>query len=206
MAARHLVFIRHGESEHHVRGLTGGWTDTPLTPLGRAQVRATADYLLANRPASVVLFASDLKRADESARIIGERLGCEPTSLASLRELDNGDARDLTLEDAALIAAPGPPARDPDWQPYPGAETWRRLFERMQHALTTMEQVLNDGDTLVVVGHGLSGQALVLAWLGLDPATNIALHFDVASVTELKINEWGEREITQLNRTFHGTS
>ena len=31
----HLFFVRHGESEHQVTGLTGGWTDTPLTGLGR---------------------------------------------------------------------------------------------------------------------------------------------------------------------------
>ncbi len=28
---KELILLRHGESEHLVRGLTGGWTDTPLT-------------------------------------------------------------------------------------------------------------------------------------------------------------------------------
>ena len=34
-----IIIVRHGQSEHHVRGLTGGWTDTPLTALGHGQRR-----------------------------------------------------------------------------------------------------------------------------------------------------------------------
>ena len=43
----HLFYACHRESEHQVTGLTGGWTDTPLTGSGRDQVSATAVYLLA---------------------------------------------------------------------------------------------------------------------------------------------------------------
>jgi broad specificity phosphatase PhoE len=72
----------------------------------------------------------------------------------------------------------------------------------MKSALAAIEAEVDDGQTILIVGHGLSGQALVLAWLQLDPALNVALHFDTASVTELSVNEWGEREITRLNTTF----
>ena len=35
MPPRSLILVRHGESQHHVLGLSGGWTDTPLTDGGR---------------------------------------------------------------------------------------------------------------------------------------------------------------------------
>ena len=34
-----LLLVRHGEAEHHTKGLTGGWTDLPLTDTGREQLR-----------------------------------------------------------------------------------------------------------------------------------------------------------------------
>ena len=40
-----IFFIRHGESVHHVTGMTGGWTDTPLTDAGARQIKGTAGAL-----------------------------------------------------------------------------------------------------------------------------------------------------------------
>jgi broad specificity phosphatase PhoE len=64
-----LILIRHGQSEHHIRGLTGGWTDMPLSQLGSVQARALADYCrqrLDSEP-SPFLFSSDLQRAAQTA-------------------------------------------------------------------------------------------------------------------------------------------
>lgn len=32
-----IIVIQHCQSEHHINNMTGGWTDTPLTELGRNQ-------------------------------------------------------------------------------------------------------------------------------------------------------------------------
>ena len=32
---RKIIVIQHCQSEHHINNMTGGWTDTPLTELGR---------------------------------------------------------------------------------------------------------------------------------------------------------------------------
>jgi len=40
-----LLFVRHGKAEHHVRRLTGGSTDLPLTGLGRLQAERAAHRL-----------------------------------------------------------------------------------------------------------------------------------------------------------------
>ena len=42
LSMRDLVLLRHGEAEHHVRGLTGGWTDLALTAEGRRQANTAA--------------------------------------------------------------------------------------------------------------------------------------------------------------------
>lgn len=195
----HMIFVRHGESEHHARGLTGGWTDTPLTTRGRSQIADRKDSALPDRTEFTrpVLYCSDLKRAKESTTIDGEQISCAVNPLGELREFNNGDAANLTLEAASRIAFTEPATGALDWRPYRNAETWREMALRVRSALDLIEA--DETQTVIVVGHGNSGQALVQAWLGLALDSGVAFHFDFASVTELRVNRWGEREIVRLN-------
>jgi broad specificity phosphatase PhoE len=56
---RELLLVRHGESEHLVRGISGGWTDLPLTALGRRQ---TTMYDAAPASITRLRVASDRSR------------------------------------------------------------------------------------------------------------------------------------------------
>ena len=93
----HLV--RHGQSEWNVLRLTQGQTPHPaLTELGRKQAAMAAETLaldLAGRP--LRLLTSDLVRAVETARIIGDRLGVEPVPDERLREQHLGSLQGQVL-------------------------------------------------------------------------------------------------------------
>lgn len=193
----HMIFVRHGESEHHVKGLTGGWTDTSLTRRGKSQISKTARYLRKKNLTRPVIYCSDLKRAHESAAIIGKQVSGPVVPLEELREFNNGDAANLTIEAASRIAYTEPATGALDWRPFQNAETWREMAGRVRSALALIES--DETQSVIVVGHGNSGQALVQAWLGLALDSGVAFHFDLASVTELRVNEWGEREIVELN-------
>ena len=196
----HLFFVRHGESEHQVTGLTSGWTDTPLTGLGTDQVSATAVYLRARGLLSIGLYCSDLQRTMESADIIGSILGCTPVPLAELRELNNSDAAQLTQLEATRIQNPEPKSELLDWRSNANAEIWREMTQRTS---STHTKILScDAKTTVVVGHGNSGQALIQAWLELTLELEVSFHVDVASVTELCVNQRSEREIVRLNSIY----
>tara|TARA_Y100001934_G_C12033145_1_gene622327 strand:+ start:245 stop:670 length:426 start_codon:yes stop_codon:yes gene_type:complete len=107
MATRHIFFIRHGESVHHVTGMTGGWTDTPLTNAGVRQIKGTAGAL--QRLASGwPIITSDLQRTAQSAAIIGRAIGSEPVAEPMLHEINNGVATGLTQAEADAIARPAP--------------------------------------------------------------------------------------------------
>ncbi|SDG36099.1 Histidine phosphatase superfamily (branch 1) [Fontibacillus panacisegetis] len=72
---RQIYVIQHCQSEHHVNNMTGGWTDTPLTELGKRQAEAVGIRLQKNLdPNEYSLYASDLMRASQTASIIGEQL------------------------------------------------------------------------------------------------------------------------------------
>ena len=204
---RELILVRHGEPTHIRDGLTGGWTDSALTELGRLQSAATGRRLaevLAGRP--FAFYASDLRRARETAEIIAEHLRVSPQLEPGLREYNNGQAANMRKEDADRIQVPPPDTREAalDWAPYPGSETWRLMLERVSGCLQRVAEEVDD--TVVVVTHGAAGQAVVTWWLGLGDLVAerpFAFDLDLCSITHLTLNRWDERTITKLNDTAH---
>src|SRR5262249_9514797 len=98
---KEIYVIRHGQSEHHVRDMTGGWTDLPLPPLGQTQEIRLAEHLAAViGKRTVSLFSSDLQRASMTAAAIAKRLEIEVVEDEGLREFNNGRASGLTNSEA----------------------------------------------------------------------------------------------------------
>lgn len=67
-----FYLIRHGESVDNVNNIATGWSETPLTDTGRAQVRRTGRYL--SEVNFQKFYSSDLTRAVQTANIINARL------------------------------------------------------------------------------------------------------------------------------------
>jgi probable phosphoglycerate mutase len=204
---RELILVRHGDPTHVRDGLTGGWTDSALTDLGRLQAAATGRRLaqmLADR--SFAFYASDLRRARETAEIIAEHLHMAPHLEPGLREFNNGEAANKTLAETEGIVTPPPETREAalDWAPYPGSETWRTMMARVSECLDRIAR--EAAETALIVSHGGSGQAIITWWLGLtDLIGERAIAFDLGlcSITHLTLNRWEERTITKLNDTAH---
>jgi broad specificity phosphatase PhoE len=59
--------------------------------------------------------------------------------------------------------------------------------------------------TAVIIAHGNSGIVIVQWWLRLSEESRHGISFDLdpASITHLRINEYGERTIARLNCTCH---
>ncbi len=200
-----IILIRHGQSRHHVEGLTGGWTDTDLTDLGRQQAASLARRLAGElEGVSCHLLCSDLLRASQTAEIVGESLGVDPVRVPELREFNNGIAAGMTLEEAAphQVDRAGYPL---DWQPYPEAETWRSFYLRIEDCMQTLTAE-HDGLGIIVT-HGGSLVNAVVWWLGLGlgawEGTLMAFGVDPTSITVLRTNHFDERMVERLNDTAH---
>jgi broad specificity phosphatase PhoE len=199
-----LILIRHAESEHQIQGLTGGRTDTPLSPCGNVQARLVANrcgHELASET-SVRVFSSDLLRAAQTAECVAQALKVECRFDPGLRELNNGIAANLNHAEAKrierLVTEPAI-----DWVPYPEAETWRKMTERV---FACMDHIERTGpSTAVVVTHGNSGVAIIQWWLRMGDCCRRGISFELenASWSEFAINAWEERTIVRLNDTGH---
>lgn len=146
-----ILLVRHAESTWNAEGRWQGHGDPPLSQTGVAQARALA-ALLSER-AVAVLVASDLRRASETARIVGERLGIAPRLDARLREHDVGAWSGLPHHE---IAARWPDelarfrAGDLDVRPG-GGESRRELIDRARGALSALRTEHRGG--LLLVSH-----------------------------------------------------
>ena len=197
-----LIIVRHGEATHLTDALTGGWTDSRLTERGKRQAKRTADRLaelLAGRPFR--FYSSDLRRAVETARVIEQRLGVPPTFAGELRELNLGIVANMTIEEARRHERP---ITRPvlDWVPFPGAESWRQMWQRVCGFL---DGVARDADTVLAITHGLIAGAIVHWWLDLGEAAweKVDFALDPCAITHLTMNQWGQRTILKLNDTAH---
>lgn len=98
-ATTHVVIIRHGQSQGNAEGRFGGHTDTPLSPRGRRQAKATAKALASEKFHAI--YSSDLPRAIETATPLAQLTGAPLETTDALRERSVGVMEGLTFEEAA---------------------------------------------------------------------------------------------------------
>ena len=199
-ALKELFLIRHGEAEHLVRNLTGGWTDVPLTRLGREQARRTGlrlAGLLKGHP--FAFYCSDLLRATQTAEIIAAQIGQAASIAQPLRDINNGLAAYRTRDEARAMRAPfSVPVQD--WVPYPEGESWRMVRQRVEPFLQSLE-----AERVVIVSHYVVLSVIVQWWWqltdGLIDATS--LDIDPCSLTHLRLDKYGARVMVRLNDVSH---
>lgn len=146
-----ILLARHGETEWNRDGRFQGHADPPLNELGRAQAHELAERLAAEPIAAV--YASPLRRARETAEIVGDRLGLPVETADGLREVDVGSWSGLTRAEIADRFPEGSArwlAYGPGWD---DGETYERMGERVMAALAELAG-RHPGEHVLVVTHG----------------------------------------------------
>jgi broad specificity phosphatase PhoE len=160
-----ILLARHGETDWNADKRWQGHSDRPLTERGRDQAAALAERL-DGTPLEAV-YASDLARARDTARIVAERREIPLKELRELREVDVGSWAGLTRGEAAERF---PEAFEKWEQGYPGwddGETYEQMTDRVIAAIRRIARDHSDGPVLVVT-HAGPIRALHSAALGLD--------------------------------------
>jgi probable phosphoglycerate mutase len=162
-----LVLWRHGRTEWNAAGRFQGQLDPPLDDEGRRQAARTAPYLAAGLPeGEVVVVASDLSRAVETATALTDVLGAPLRLDPRLREHGLGCWEGLTRDEVAARY----PGQYADWlagRPVRGrgGEETAQVAQRAVAALADLPPVA----VAVVVTHGGTAGRLLEALLGLGP-------------------------------------
>ena len=156
---RLVIFIRHGQ----VAGAAGrciGQTEVDLTAEGHAAVRAlavaSAERWTATGPGKPRLVASDLRRARDSAAIIGSVLGVRSEADRRLREMHFGAWDGHTWSEIEETDGARLRSWTESWwtTPAPGGEGVPDLARRADAWIATEARPgPHDARTLIVVSH-----------------------------------------------------
>ena len=133
-----LLLARHGQTDDNIEPIRAqGFRDTPLNELGREQARALAARVAESGLQLGSLWCSDLSRAAETARTVGDRIGLEPRPDPRLREGNRGDWEGRLFIDIARDDPEGYAAwmRAGAGFRFPGGESLQEHADRVWAAL-----------------------------------------------------------------------
>lgn len=196
------LLIRHGQTDWNVAKRWQGHADIALNANGLRQAALVAARLAASDYEISAIYSSDLKRAAETARQIGEAVGVEVMYTAELRERDVGVVSGLTREqirqqypEADLSAKKG------EFHP-PEGESPQELSDRMAAAFAEITAKKHDGDVLIV-SHGGSLRALITGALGLPTTPDMRIRVGGNTSLSLLGQRNGYFYLSLLNDTSH---
>ncbi len=196
-----VFLIRHGESTWNREHRIQGQSDPPLSDEGRRQADLLGHRLAGHDFAA--FYASDLKRALETALQLGPVIGREPRPDPSLREVFLGEWEGLRTVD---IAERYPRAwaswrEEPDWDVVPGGEGAARFEARVAAAMDGIDNDHRRGDVLVVT-HGGVIQIALHRVLGRPGRGLFPFKIQNASISVLEKRE-GRTVIARVNDIAH---
>lgn len=155
-----IYLIRHGETEWNKRRLQQGHSDIELNHEGLRQSADTSRLLAGIRLSAI--YSSDMKRASQTAEIIGREQGLQVVKEPGFREINEGDWEGLSQEQIAqrwpkIWKKRGVLAR-------PGGEAPMAVRDRALQAISRIVE-RHPGEGVAVIAH--QG---VIGWI-LNPFT-----------------------------------
>jgi broad specificity phosphatase PhoE len=177
-----LYLIRHGEVEERYRRVFGGRIDMELSPFGHEQARTMALYL--QRIPFQAIYASPMKRVQQTLAQLVETQNKRPILLETLREVDFGVWTGLSWEQVMQqynVSAF-------EWLNQlqngriTGAESAAEFRERIEGCVT---KILAEcpGQTVAVVCHGGVIRAMLAILLDIPLAKTASFDIEYASFT-----------------------
>lgn len=175
-----MILVRHGQSQWNLENRFTGWVDVQLSPTGEEEARTAGEKLKDYRFDQG--FTSALTRAQETLRIILETTGqtdLQVTRDQALNERHYGDLQGLNKAETAKKFGD---EQVHIWRrsydvPPPNGESLKDTAARvMPYYTATIEPLVKEGKTLLIVAHGNSLRSLVM-----------------------KLDNISEKEITELN-------
>ena len=208
---RNIYVVAHPEATHHVQGVVGGWHDSQLTPAGARAAASIAEALRSRIPgdAQVELFSSDLQRALQTARVVGDLLDVEPVLDRRLREKSYGEAEGRPREwlDQRFVPPPAVGDRMGHDEGVPGAETKMPFAQRVYSGMDAiLESSLSTRSYRDARLRRHLRRGVVASWIRMPIESLGYVNFGVASgsITLLREDDYfHNRQVVSLGDMRH---
>ena len=199
----YLVLVRHGQSEWNKKNLFTGWKDPKLTPKGVEEAIKAGDELKGSGYSFDKMYTSELFRAQETGRIILDRMGLDSIEVIkdlSLNERNYGDLAGLNKDDARKKWGED---QVHIWRrsfdvPPPGGESLKDTAERvLPYFKQNIIPQLAEGLNILVAAHGNSLRALVMEIEKISPDDIVKL--EIGTGVPLIYKTKGSGNIRKVN-------
>lgn len=197
-----LYLVRHGETEWNVSNRFQGQKDIPLSNKGKQQAEQLSKRLSYENIDCI--YASDLSRAYETAKVIGLHKKLDIHICKSLREIHFGEWEGHTAEELKFKF------KDtyinfhhaPHQSPFPGEGSYEQVLLRVKTGLT---QIMNKekNKNILIVSHSGVLKAMIVALLDLNLDFIRKFWLGNTSVSIVDIKESGGHVLTLLNDLQH---
>ena len=185
---KQIITIQHTQSEHHVNGMVGSWTDWPLTEKGRSQAERIAGRLMPHLAGKTwTLYASDLTRAVQTAAPLAAALGTSPILRVELRERNLGPAVGKSVQ--WLRENLEMQERTVDDRLFAAAESRRDAWNRLAPLFD--EIMASEAENIILVSHGDLLSIFNVMFLGLpvEAMNGLDLYGMAGGVSFLQVAE-----------------
>lgn len=184
LVAMDIVFIRHGQPQWAVDGLSQ--PNPYLTDLGHEQARLAGKRIANDKRPTTELIASPAIRAQQTAEPIAEATGLDIQTIEDLVEVKMPNWEGITEEKVIEIfrSSKGRPPEE-WWEGLPGGESFRTFHNRVTNALDDLLaergmvrdprdpqlwDVEGEPGRIVIVAHGGTNSVCLTHLLGIPPA------------------------------------
>ena len=192
-----LYLVRHGEVEAKYHRVFGGRIDMELSPLGHQQVKAAADYFQRHPPH--VMYASPMKRVQQTLSPLAEWTGLKPIVLQGLREVDFGTWTGLSWEQVyeRFKVSAFDWLKELEAGSIAGAESTGDFRKRVEESL---KRILEESSykEVAILAHGGVIRMILAIVLELPFARMSIFDVEYASITKVKLRP-AKTEIELLN-------
>lgn len=164
-----IYLARHGESIWNTLKMIQGQKDVPLTEKGINQAKLLGKRLRDEKIDKI--YSSDLLRAYETAKIVGEIIDVEVTVSKEFREINFGIWEGMSNEELYKNYKEEYELwlRQPEKLILEGAET---LYDLQNRAISGINKIINTEDSnidnILIVSHSATIKAIILGLLGMD--------------------------------------
>ena len=195
-----VFLVRHGETEWNSEGRWQGQSDICLNEKGIEQVNATARLLgdlIACRP---TIYTSDLRRARQTAEILGKELQIVPKENRTLRECDFGLWNGMTFDEIKTSCYEA----FCQWVSTPGSEVERTesldaVQKRAHKSFTEITNAHDQNEVIIIVSHALWIKVLICKIIGSQPNNYYKIMLDNGGFAITELHERGYWKLELLN-------
>ena len=196
-----FILMRHGQTQWNREERVRGRADLALDETGKRQAEAAA--LRLKEEHAVAVYCSPVRRAVQTAKIVGEKLSLPVQPLEGLIDLDFGSFEGLSGEEATKQY---PELyrlwlQRPEQVRFPGGEGLEDVRQRFMPAVEQLAAKHQD-QAVILVSHKVVCQLLMCAMLGLDNSHFWQVRQDVNAINIFELRD-NAPLIISVNDTCH---